>query len=84
MEYKALISTQIDELDDRVRRMWYSPNTDMGQIEADDLLLRIKSFERENYIVPATYGLLVFHYKGWLNEYIYKSDGDIKSKASSP
>ena len=83
MEYKALIPQQLGELDERVRRMWFAPNLDMGHIEADDLLLRIKSFEREKYIVPAKYGLLVFHYKGWLNEYIYKIDGDIKSKASS-
>lgn len=70
LEYKALIPQQFLELDERLARMWYAGNTEVGNIEADDLLARIKSFEREKYIVPAKYGLLVFHYKGMLNDYI--------------
>ena len=82
MEYKALIPQQLGELEDRLIRMWWASNTETSQKEANDLLARIKYYEGEKYIVPAKYGLLVFHHKGWLNEYIYKSDGDIKSKAS--
>ena len=69
-EYKALTTNLIGELDDRVTRMWYAPNADMGNLEANDLLLRIKQIETERFIVPAKYGLLVFHYKDWLNDYM--------------
>ena len=65
--YKATTPEILRELDDRVRRMWYAPNADMGKLEADDLLARIKQLQGSNYIVPQRYGMLEYSYGEWLS-----------------
>ena len=66
LEYKALTPTLIRELDERIRRMWYAPNIDMGLLEADDLITRVRQCEKDGYIGLANYSALAYYYGKWL------------------
>ena len=68
LEYKVLSPSLMRELDDRIRRMWYASNTDMGLLEADDLIIRCRQLEKEGYVFLLNYSSLAFYYGKWLLE----------------
>ena len=57
------------ELDERVKRMWYSSNIKIGMQEADDLICRVKNIQKEGYIVPIHYEALAYNYGTWIVGY---------------
>ena len=65
-DYKALTPKLFIELDERVKKMWYAPNPELGKIIANDLLARIKHLHDEKYILPVKYGMMAYHYGDWI------------------